>query len=134
LQGRRRSDAVPPVTIPIALLPPDRARLHVSIAARFTTMIDAGLVGEVVRLRNEYALDPDMPSMRCVGYRQVWAYLEGDIDAATMRGKAIAATRQLAKRQLTWLRATEATPFDPERGGTLDAVTALLAAHGIASS
>ena len=87
-----------------ALVPRDRAELHRRIAARFAAMLQAGLVDEVKTLRRNYRLTPGMPSMRAVGYRQVWQYLEGDIDAATLAERAVAATRQLAKRQLTWLR------------------------------
>jgi len=87
-----------------ALVPRDRAELHRRIAARFAAMLQAGLVDEVKALRRNYRLTPSMPSMRAVGYRQVWQYLEGDIDAATLAERAVAATRQLAKRQLTWLR------------------------------
>ena len=65
------------------------------------------------RDRREHALDPAMPSMRCVGYRQAWAHLDGAIDRDGLRAAGIAATRQLAKRQLTWLRATPAARFDP---------------------
>ena len=68
-------------------------------------MLELGLIGELRRLKETYALDPQMPSMRCVGYRQTWDYLEGAYGLATLRDKGIAATRQLAKRQLTWLRA-----------------------------
>jgi len=91
-----------------ALIPADRAALHAKIAARFDEMLAAGLVEEVESLRNSHELQATMPSMRCVGYRQVWEYLEGGIDRAAMREKGIAATRQLAKRQLTWLRSLPA--------------------------
>jgi tRNA dimethylallyltransferase len=87
-----------------ALVPADREALHGRIARRFDAMLKAGLVDEVKRLRTEYRLALGMPSMRAVGYRQVWQYLEGELDEAAMREQAIAATRQLAKRQLTWLR------------------------------
>ena len=87
-----------------ALVPADRAALHGRIAARFEEMLRAGLVDEVKRLRERYCLSAGMPSMRAVGYRQVWHYLEGEIDAAALFERAVAATRQLAKRQLTWLR------------------------------
>jgi tRNA dimethylallyltransferase len=70
-------------------------------------MLELGLIGEVRWLRRHYALDLSMPSMRCVGYRQVWKYLEGEYSLDEMRERAVAATRQLAKRQLTWLRAME---------------------------
>ena len=93
--------------LPIALEPSDRAVLHQRIADRFDAMLDradGGLLGEVRRLRERGDLHPGLPSMRCVGYRQAWEYLDGQIDRAALRDKGIAATRQLAKRQLTWLR------------------------------
>ncbi|HRP95177.1 MAG TPA: tRNA (adenosine(37)-N6)-dimethylallyltransferase MiaA [Rhodocyclaceae bacterium] len=90
--------------LPIALAPRDRSLLHQRIEQRFARMLADGLVDEVVALRRRYALDATMPSMRCVGYRQVWEYLDGRCDYATMRGKGVVATRQLAKRQLTWQR------------------------------
>ena len=97
----------------IALLPGDRAVLHQRIAQRFDTMLAAGLVDEVRALRDDYALEPDMPSMRCVGYRQAWDHMSGKISRDELREQGIAATRQLAKRQLTWLRATaDITEFD----------------------
>ena len=92
-------------TLKIGLTAEPRAVLHERIAIRFDKMLTAGLIDEVVTLRERHVLAADMPSMRCVGYRQVWQLLEGEIDEATMREKGIAATRQLAKRQLTWLRA-----------------------------
>jgi len=88
----------------IALLPSDRAVLHQRIALRFDQMLAGGLLDEVRALRAKYQLDIEMTSMRCVGYRQTWEYLDGLIDWNTMREKGLAATRQLAKRQLTWLR------------------------------
>lgn len=93
--------------LPIALEPSDRAQLHARIAARFDAMLAApggGLLEEVRRLRARGDLHPELPSMRCVGYRQAWEYLDGEIDQPALRDKGIAATRQLAKRQLTWLR------------------------------
>jgi tRNA dimethylallyltransferase len=87
-----------------ALVPPDRGCLNQRIAERFDAMLAAGLVDEVKRLRSRYRLTAAMPSMRAVGYRQVWQCLEGEIPASELRDKAVAATRQLAKRQLTWLR------------------------------
>lgn len=92
--------------VSIALLPGDRGALHQRIAQRFGQMLDLGLIEEVQRLRDRYALNADLPAMRCVGYRQVWQYLEGEFGLDALREKAVAATRQLAKRQLTWLRAT----------------------------
>lgn len=101
----RKSDAATPFRlVQLALLPSDRATLHERIAQRFDAMLAGGLIEEVVALRRKYRLDAALPSMRCVGYRQVWEYLEGGCDLAELREKGIAATRQLAKRQLTWLR------------------------------
>ncbi len=92
----------------IALEPDDRAWLHERIAARFDAMLDAGLIDEVRRLRERTGVHAQLPSMRAVGYRQVWAALDagltGDALRADVRERALAATRQLAKRQLTWLR------------------------------
>ena len=105
-QGGEKS-ALPYRVIAIGLEPADRKRLHERIAARFDAMLTGGLVDEVRTLRHRFLLAPAMPSMRCVGYRQAWQYLDGEIDAATLREKGIAATRQLAKRQLTWLRAMQ---------------------------
>jgi tRNA dimethylallyltransferase len=87
-----------------ALIPQDRAELHRRIAGRFERMLREGLVEELAGLRKRYVLDPGLPSMRCVGYRQVWSHLEGEYAMDELRERGIAATRQLAKRQLTWLR------------------------------
>jgi len=103
LQGAKRQEL--PFTLKsFALVPSDREALHARIAQRFDAMLAAGLVEEVRGLKRRYKLAPGMPSMRAVGYRQVWEHLEGTTDEATMRARAVAATRQLAKRQLTWLR------------------------------
>ena len=103
----------PYTPIRIALLPGDRAALHDRIAQRFEKMLDAGLVDELRALRDEYALEPDMPSMRCVGYRHAWDFMNDRISRTELLEQGIAATRQLAKRQLTWLRSTEnLTEFD----------------------
>jgi len=91
----------------IALEPSDRAHLHDRIANRFRKMLASGLVNEVERLRQTYVLEESMPSMRCVGYRQVWKYLEGFIGKNELEESGIAATRQLARRQLTWLRSMD---------------------------
>ncbi len=98
--------AAPPfAALTIVLEPSDRAALHRRIEERFRGMLAAGLVGEVVALRAAYALDAGLPSMRAVGYRQVWETLAGLAPESTLEARGIAATRQLAKRQLTWLRA-----------------------------
>lgn len=88
----------------IALLPSDRAVLHQRIAQRFEAMLELGLIDEVRAIRNEYDLAVDTPAMRCVGYRQVLMYLNEEISLTEIREMGVAATRQLAKRQLTWLR------------------------------
>jgi tRNA dimethylallyltransferase len=91
----------------LALIPSDRSVLHTRIAARFAQMLEGGLVEEVRALKARYPLSGEMPSMRAVGYRQVWQMLNGEIDAEAMYEQGIAATRQLAKRQLTWLRSMD---------------------------
>jgi tRNA dimethylallyltransferase len=103
LQGSARP-ALPFELKSYALIPEDRAELHQRIAERFERMLAAGLVEEVERLCKRYVLHPGLPSMRCVGYRQAWEFLEGIYGKDELRAKGIAATRQLAKRQLTWLR------------------------------
>ena len=130
LQGARAADAQLGPVVPVALLPPDRARLHAAIADRFDAMLAAGLVDELRRLRGRFALRPELPSMRSVGYRQAWAFLDGAIDAPTLRATGIAATRQLAKRQFTWLRALAATAFDATSPTLPGDVAALLARYG----
>ena len=87
-----------------ALVPEDRAELHRRIAERFERMLKDGLVEELKGLRRKYELHAGLPSMRCVGYRQAWGFIEGECGKAELREKGVAATRQLAKRQLTWLR------------------------------
>ena len=103
-QLKQKSGGLPYRVLQFALLPSDRAVLHQRIAARFDAMLAAGLIEEVKALRRNPKLNAELPSMRAVGYRQAWAYLEGEIDLQQLREQGIAATRQLAKRQLTWLR------------------------------
>ena len=109
LLARRAKPELPFKLVSFALEPSDRAVLHKRIALRFDQMLgdsdDAGIVAEVARLRARGDLSANLPSMRCVGYRQSWDYLDGKIDRAGLRETGIIATRQLAKRQLTWLRA-----------------------------
>ena len=88
----------------LALIPADRQRLHAQIAARFQQMLADGLLEEVNKLYKNSRLSADLPSMRAVGYRQVWRYLSGQLEYEAMVEQAIIATRQYAKRQLTWLR------------------------------
>jgi tRNA dimethylallyltransferase len=97
-----------------ALVPPDRAALHAQIERRFDRMLEQGLVAEVAALRALPAMSADRPALRAVGYRQLWAHVAGEESLAQAREKAIAATRQLARRQLTWLRAEpEVEVLDP---------------------
>lgn len=112
----------------IALFPEDRQDLHRRIARRFDAMLDGGLVAEVAELRRRYRLGPEMPSMRSVGYRQAWEHLDGLYDVQGLRERGIAATRQLAKRQITWLRQTEARRFDPGQPEVADEIGAWLEA------
>ena len=98
------ADVFPYRGLPISLMPSDRAALHARIAQRFDSMLRHGLVEEVARLRARFDLDPQLPAMRCVGYRQAWQYQEGAISCDELRDRGIFATRQLAKRQMTWLR------------------------------
>ena len=105
LLSQKPPGPLPFETLPLALEPADRAVLHERIALRFDLMLRGGaLEREVAALRARGDLHLGLPSMRCVGYRQMWEYLDGSIDATALREKGIAATRQLAKRQLTWLR------------------------------
>jgi tRNA dimethylallyltransferase len=104
LLAQQQSAQLPWRILPIALVPSDRAQLHARIATRFKAMLEQGLADELKMLRRKYPLHADMTAMRCVGYRQAWQYLEGEISKDELLNKGIAATRQLAKRQLTWLR------------------------------
>lgn len=111
----------------LALLPIDRGELHARIARRFDAMLAAGFLDEVRALRGRGDLAPDLPALRAVGYRQAWEHLDGGTDAATFRDKAIFATRQLAKRQITWLRAElDARAFDPDQADLLGRACAAL--------
>lgn len=98
----------------IALYPEDRAALHANIEKRFDEMLGLGFLEEVQRLKERPDLHADLPAIKSVGYRQAWAYLSGEYDFDTFREKSIAATRQLAKRQITWLRSWKGVEtFDP---------------------
>ena len=103
LQRSRRSRDGPRILV-VALVPPDRAALAQRIERRFDAMVAQGFVAEVESLRARGDLAPDLPSLRSVGYRQIWAHLDGDYGWEEARSRAIVATRQYAKRQLTWLR------------------------------
>nr|WP_314546306.1 tRNA (adenosine(37)-N6)-dimethylallyltransferase MiaA [uncultured Massilia sp.] len=138
LLARRAPPELPFELVSFALEPSDRAVLHRRIALRFDQMLgtsdDTGIVAETARLRARGDLSPNLPSMRCVGYRQSWEYLDGTIDRAGLRERGIVATRQLAKRQLTWLRsmpdriALDCLGPDPARA-MLDHLATLRAGH-----
>jgi len=127
LQGMRGGEPARDF-LAFALFPTDRADLHRRIALRFDAMLASGLVDELRALRRRHALQPGMASMRCVGYRQALQFLAGETDMKTLRERGIAATRQLAKRQLTWLRSTEATRFDTSIV-SIDALAEVVAAR-----
>ena len=103
-QSARQAKKFPFRVLKLTLAPADRSVLHARIEARFDAMLAAGFLDEVRSLRLDPRLHPDLPAMRAVGYRQAWMYLDGGVDATQFRDQAIAATRQLAKRQFTWLR------------------------------
>ncbi|MCY1529686.1 tRNA dimethylallyltransferase [compost metagenome] len=123
LRGQRQRDDSGNQYVTISLEPSDRAALHARIEQRFDAMLAKGLLDEVRGLHARADLHPGLPSVRCVGYRQMWAHLDGEIDLDTAREQGIAATRQLAKRQITWLRA------QPER-----AIVDCLAADAVAQT
>jgi tRNA dimethylallyltransferase len=131
LQQRGHETPFPWRVLKLALMPRDRSVLHERIARRFDIMLADGFLDEVRALRERGDLHADLPAIRAVGYRQAWQYLEGKIDAAAFRDQAIFATRQLAKRQITWLRSDlGARFFDPDESGctlrATDAVQLLL--------
>lgn len=114
--------------IRIALAPADRSVLHERIERRFDLMLNQGFIEEVEGLRARGDLSLDLPSMRAVGYRQVWEYLDGTLGREAMRERGIVATRQLAKRQFTWLRSTPETEwFDPLTGQITERLLRFLA-------
>jgi len=126
----RRDELLPFRIVRLIVAPADRRVLHQRIEQRFGAMLEQGFVAEVERLRARGDLDPDKPSMRAVGYRQVWAYLDGRLDRAAMVERGIAATRQFAKRQLTWLRAeADAAWLDSGSRQLLDRVIADVREH-----
>jgi tRNA dimethylallyltransferase len=130
LVARGRSAPPPYRLIAVALEPGERGALHERIAQRFEVMLELGLIGEVRGLRSRYALHPSLASMRAVGYRQVWGYLDGEFGLAGLREAGVAATRQLAKRQLTWLRAMhDVQRFDCLADDLAEQVAAYLAPY-----
>jgi tRNA dimethylallyltransferase len=105
ISALQRGESAPlPFSIEGCALIAERSELHKNIEKRFDAMLRAGLIDELKELKKRYELNADLPSMRAVGYRQVWSFLEGETTQSAMREEAIAATRQLAKRQMTWLR------------------------------
>lgn len=113
----------------LALMPRDRAPLHARIAQRFDAMLAMGFVDEVEKLRARGDLHADLPAMRAVGYRQAWQYLDGEFDARELRERGVFATRQLAKRQITMLRAElDALALDPERSDLIEQAVRAVAA------
>ncbi|MCK9389621.1 MAG: tRNA (adenosine(37)-N6)-dimethylallyltransferase MiaA [Sulfuritalea sp.] len=105
--AEQKDSILPFRLLTLALVPADRGELHRRIEQRFDAMLAAGLVDEVAMLREKYRLDACLPSMRCVGYRQVWDMLEGNMPQAELRNRGVFATRQFAKRQLTWLKSMD---------------------------
>jgi tRNA dimethylallyltransferase len=115
---RGRGVRAPYRFLKLALVPADRAPLHARIAERFDAMLAGGLLDEVQALRARSGLHADLPALRAVGYRQAWQHLDGEFPRAELRERGIYATRQLAKRQITMLRAElDARWLDPERPG-----------------
>ncbi len=118
-----RKTSFPYPKIPLVVAPKDRAMLHRRIERRFYKMLEQGFVEEVRELYRRKDMHQNLPAMRCVGYRQIWSYLAGEMDRETMISKAIIATRQLAKRQFTWLRRyQEAQWFDSEENQIINTV------------
>lgn len=118
----REGSAIPQWINLVSLEPSDRSHLHHNLEKRFDEMLARGLLEEVQELKKNPNLHADLPAIRAVGYRQVWEYLSGDIEQTEMRYKALAATRQLGKRQLTWLRAIAGRKtFDPFNPNALQA-------------
>ena len=122
-----RTNTTPTLNLSIlALLPADRAELHERIGQRFNAMLEAGLLDEVRALHARGDLHADLPSMRSVGYRQAWRFVEGQCSFDELRETGVAATRQLAKRQMTWLRSMpDASVIEPTLKAALSAVELL---------
>lgn len=130
-----RQMALPFAIMKLIIGPEQRQELHQRIEKRFLAMIDAGLLDEVRKLHANPALNAGLPAMRLVGYRQVWRYLDGEIDYEQMLEQGIVATRQLAKRQMTWLRAEKnAHWFSGAQENILDNVLKFLGSNPILSS
>ncbi|MBT2787441.1 MULTISPECIES: tRNA (adenosine(37)-N6)-dimethylallyltransferase MiaA [unclassified Halomonas] len=131
LWAEQQPETFPWRVLSIALAPNDRALLHQRIAQRFEVMLGEGLINEVAALKKRNDLHLGLPAMKSVGYRQVWEYLEGDYDYAALVERGVIATRQLAKRQLTWLRSWPALNWvDSQRSDALDQVLKLVRDSG----
>jgi len=130
LYAEQQQQQAPPYRfLSLALLPSDRAWLHERIALRFKLMLQQGLLEEVEGLRAKYTLHADLPAMRCVGYRQAWEVLEGTLPAKALEERGIYATRQLAKRQITWLNnSIGCEPFDCLKKNNADLIGQRVAA------
>jgi tRNA dimethylallyltransferase len=116
LQKEQKAEPLPYQVLKLALIPSDRALLHERIGKRFSQMLAQGLIDEVKTLKNRGDLHQDLPAIRAVGYRQVWGYLDEIMDYTEMEERGVIATRQLAKRQLTWLRSEkDLTIYDLSR-------------------
>ena len=128
--AEQKKGTLPFRTLTLALVPGDRGELHRRIEQRFDAMLTAGLIDEVKMLREKYRLDAGLPSMRCVGYRQAWEMLEGQISLGELHDRGIFATRQFAKRQLTWLKSMDDLRIiDPLASNPTAAVFAAVDAH-----
>ncbi|MGO1394343.1 MAG: tRNA (adenosine(37)-N6)-dimethylallyltransferase MiaA [Halomonas sp.] len=131
LWAEQQPETFPWRVLSIALAPTERTLLHQRIAQRFGVMLGEGLINEVTALRKRNDLHLGLPAMKSVGYRQVWEYLEGEYDYATLVERGVIATRQLAKRQLTWLRSwPELKWIDSQRSDALDKVLKLVRESG----
>ena len=131
LWAEQQPETFPWRVLSIALAPSDRSLLHQRIAQRFEVMLGEGLINEVAALKKRNDLHLGLPAMKSVGYRQVWEYLEGEYDYASLVERGVIATRQLAKRQLTWLRSwPELNWVDSQRSDALDQVLKLVRDSG----
>lgn len=121
LWKEQQPETFPWRVLSIALSPSDRSVLHARIEKRFTAMLSEGLIDEVAALKKRDDLHIDLPAMKSVGYRQVWEYLDGEYDYAALKERGVIATRQLAKRQLTWLRSwSNLTWIDSQQADVVD--------------
>jgi len=126
LQKEAQHNAMPSRALKIILFPSDREDLKTLLKQRFEMMLEQGLIDEVKKLHARKDLNIDTPSIRSVGYRQIWEYLNGETDYNTMKKRAIVATRQLAKRQLTWLRSEHGANVFDTKGDNLSSIIPLI--------